>query len=106
MNPLKQKPTSLALICVVVAATVTGCFNYTGAHKEAAEKSAKKWSAEMHLGDPTVVCNTKDTDHDGYVSCNFNFGEGRIKTYECAGAAVLVENTGCREPKMRIPARP
>lgn len=101
MNNSKRFTTLSILIGLVC---LTGCPNLTGAHKSEGEEQASKWAKELGLEYQSVSCVKQDTDGDGYVSCTLNLGEGRTKQVECAGAWNL--NSGCREPKLKMPTVP
>ena len=93
-----------AKCCMAIAIALfmtTGCLlaGNMGASKVEAEKQAKQWAKEMGLEVKKISCNGSDSDGDGYVSCNFNV-DGKITTYECAGAFNL--NQGCRPPKVHV----
>ncbi len=74
--------------------------NMSGASKAEAQKQAKAWAAEMQLEPKAIVCAGTDSDNDGYVSCTFNMPDGKILSFECAGAMNM--NEGCRKPKMNL----
>lgn len=80
------------------------CYNYTGQNKEKAESEARDFAKSLGMDLKGVQCNKHDTDGDGYVSCTFNLGNGNVQTFECAGKNVIQDNSGCREPKLKIPA--
>lgn len=84
---------------------LTGCFNLTGANKEAAELNAKSFSKDLGLDLKGVTCNRHDTDGDGYLSCTFAFTDGTVRTFECAGKSIIQDNSGCREPKLKLPTQ-
>ncbi len=91
---------------IFLLATLTGCqtyYNYSGSNKEKAETEAKAFAKALGMDLKGVQCNKHDTDGDGYVSCTFNLGKGNVQTFECAGKDVIQDNTGCREPKIKIP---
>lgn len=93
--------TKIALLTVLL----TGCHgvaNTLGWHGDAARAHAEEWAQANGLEDGTIVCNSRDTDGDGYVSCSFKVGTD-LRTYECAGWTLIVSHDGCREPKIRVP---
>jgi hypothetical protein len=81
---------------------MSGCFNFTGQNKEAAENNARSFAKELGMDLKGLSCNKHDTDGDGYVSCTFSFDNGSVKTFECAGVNLIQNNEGCREPKIKI----
>lgn len=48
------------------------------------EESARAWASSLGLKAEGVVCAGTDSDHDGYVSCDLNVGNGRIESIQCA----------------------
>jgi len=98
---MKRIVPMILLLCVPMG--VAGCYNYTGANKEAAEKNAKTWLKQMGYEDAPFTCNKHDSDLDGYVSCSVNLG-GEFVQIECAGEDFIDRNTGCRAPKLKLPA--
>lgn len=95
----------LALIIIALVATCAAGPNYLGWNKSAAEKNAKAWAKEMDIDMTHAVCNSRDTDGDGYISCAFHIGEG-VQTFECAGWTFIMPHSGCREPKITTIRRP
>jgi hypothetical protein len=94
----------IGLIIVAIIATCSAGPNYLGWNQSAAEKNAAEWSREMGIDLDRAVCNARDTDDDGYISCTFHVGDS-IETFECAGFTYVMPHSGCREPKIKIPAR-
>ena len=91
---------------ILLALAVSGCgayYNYTGDNKEKAEQEARDFAKSLGMDLKGVQCNKHDTDGDGYVSCTFNLGKGNVQTFECAGKNVIQDNSGCREPKIKMP---
>lgn len=80
---------------------LTGCPNWTGAHKSTAEDEAREYAQELNLELEAVSCVKQDTDGDGYVSCTLKLKDGQTLPRECAGAYNL--NSGCREQKLKMP---
>lgn len=101
-----MRQTIPGLVALATLSTLAGCPNMTGAHKDAAEKEAREWAAELGLDVKNVSCVAKDTDGDGYVSCTLVMGDGTTtKAVECAGARStdnMIRNSGCREPKLAV----
>jgi hypothetical protein len=89
------------ILVLFAAFALTGCFNYTGANKQQAEKNAKEWANEMGFEGAKIKCNKMDTDGDGYVSCSMNHN-GELTQVECAGESLIVRNEGCRLPKPNL----
>lgn len=99
-NPLVYLVIVLALgmLCLSV------CPNMIGLHKTAAEDNARQWAKDVDLPLERAVCNARDTDGDGYVSCTFHVGDD-IRTYECNGWTLVMPSEGCREPKIKVNVR-
>lgn len=76
--------------------------NLLGWNKSSAEDNARAWATEVGLDTQTIVCNSRDTDGDGYVSCTFHVKED-VRTFECAGWTLVMPHSGCREPKIKVP---
>lgn len=95
----------LLLIFVLLAVVVGLGLKFakcSGADHEAAEREFRTWARSLKLEHEAVSCNGHDGDGDGYVSCTYTAG-GQPHTVECAGAYNM--QRGCREPKVRVPAR-
>jgi len=92
-----------AAVALIPIGLLSGCPNMLGWNKSAAEKHAKEWARSMGLQQSKVVCGSSDTDGDGYVSCAFHIGDD-VRTFECAGWALIIPHDGCREPKIKVPA--
>jgi len=78
-----------------------GCYNLTGANHSSAVKNARNFEKQMKkegLDMKFLSCDQKDSDFDGYVSCNFKV-DGKLQTLECAGTDFIQVNTSCREQK-------
>ena len=91
---------------LILFIALTGCntvYNLSGANKDKAEAEAREFAESLGMDLKGVQCNKHDTDGDGYVSCTFNLGGGHVQTFECAAKNVIQDNTGCREPKIKIP---
>lgn len=101
---MKLYESIIITVGAVAIATCTSCYNITGANKRAAEEHAHEWATDVRLDVSHIVCGSSDTDHDGYVSCTFHVGED-VRTFECAGYSLIMPHDGCREPKVKIPAR-
>jgi hypothetical protein len=82
--------------------TCQGCYNLTGANREAAKANAAEFAAELGLELKGVSCVEHDTDGDGYVSCTFSLTSGDVQTFECAGRNIIQDNHGCRAPKLKL----
>lgn len=70
-----------------------------------AERNAKDFAAKMGIKYEGLSCSGSDSDHDGYVSCTFNMGEGKIQSFECGYdqvGAVMGQNTGCKEKMLKV----
>lgn len=99
------------VLVVLVSALGGGCYQITGASKDHADAEAERWAGEQRgLGSDVQFvpgsCNKYDTDAeggDGYHSCSFVVG-GQPATFECAGKSLIDSNTGCRAPKIKVPA--
>ncbi len=107
---MQQNRTAISVLSLLVILGVGGyagcqaCYNYSGANKDKAEQEARDFAKSLGMDLKGVQCNKHDTDGDGYVSCTFNLGDGKVQTFECAGKNIIQDNTGCREPKLKIPA--
>jgi len=90
----------------ILTLLLTGCFNLTGANKDAAEANARTFAKDLGMDLKGVTCNKHDTDGDGYVSCTFSFKDSAtVRTFECAGKNIIQDNSGCREPKLKLPSQ-
>jgi hypothetical protein len=89
------------LVAGIGYAGCQACYNYSGANKDKAEQEARDFAKSLGMDLKGVQCNKHDTDGDGYVSCTFNLGDS-VQTFECAGKNVIQDNTGCREPKIKV----
>jgi len=90
---------------IVLLTFLSGCFNWTGANQQQAEKEAKFYAKEASAAGADVKfvsCMKHDTDYDGYLACSF-LVNGNPVTLDCAGKAFFMQNHGCKEyiAKMR-----
>lgn len=93
----------LILTLPLLLSGCTSYYNLSGANKDKAEAEARTFAESLGMDLKGVQCNQHDTDGDGYVSCTFNLGDGQVQTFECAGKSAIQDNTGCREPKIKVP---
>lgn len=80
----------------VVIPVVLMVSSVSGADAEAARKAAETYMSDLGLTG-RVVCQSVDTDGDGYISCTAREDNGEMIPIECSGAISL--NSGCRAQK-------
>lgn len=70
-----------------------------------AERNAKEFASKMGIKYEGLSCSGADSDHDGYTSCTFNLGDGKIQSFECGydrPTALMGQNTGCKEKVLKV----
>lgn len=95
---------SIAVVVILVIFAAIGVVSYSkcsGGDHKSAEHEFKSWAKALDLKYDHATCNNHDGDGDGYVSCTYTV-DGAPTTVECAGSWTM--QSGCRTPKMRIPA--
>ena len=93
----------LAVVGIVLVLGVNVVAGFISRGDEARE-AAITWTTEMGMDTSAVSCADRDTDGDGYVSCNVaqkrSDGTVAVTPIECAVGWTM--NSGCRTPKAVI----
>jgi len=109
-----KKQKGFTLIELIIVAAIVGivgvlAFSMVGScagNKTEAKAAAKQWAIDMGLDPKGVTCVNRDTNGDGYVSCNVSYSDSRgdlqVRAVECAAGWASFNNDGCRTPAVKV----
>jgi hypothetical protein len=79
------------------------CDDKANRNRAAPEQSAREWLDKMGYRPMGLACATTDSDGDGYVTCDVNFGDQKEQLLCGAPGAFAVEKGHGCEPERTYP---